>query len=333
MKILLPFVIVAGLLESGHCADPLQTLTLEPTKPTEIAIGAKTATTLQFPRPIQGLFGYGLTSGNDPGTYHYEHPPGSKLLAVRNLIPGKTAYVSVLLGEDDLYVLHLTPSATPPVMVRLHEAHADQEQWLARPIDAQQAEERKLTGGSEGTKRLFQLLRLGKNARVFKAALPHLFRDVESRTVEVVHDDGEVATVVTRLHRFPSEDAVFLEAHIENKTEEVLQFDPGSLQVRVGSRTHPAALVDSVAQIPAGGKIPVHVIIRGGADGERAHLSIKNEFRLLMPGYAPPAQLLGDDSQSQDPFGEDEVPNVDYDGPSDALFPSSDSDIEEGGTK
>ena len=247
-------------------------------------------------------------------------------------MPGRATYVTVLLGEGDLYVLHFKPSATPPVAVRLREAHSDEGRWLARPIDAEEAEERKLTGGTD---RLIQLLKLGKNARVFRAALPHLYRDVESRSVEVVHDDGEVATVVTKLHRFPSNDAVFLEARIENKTEEALQFDPGSLQVRVGSHTYPAALVDSAAQVPAGGTIPVHLIVRGGANGERAHLSIKNEFRLLMPAYESPDALPPGDNELelQNAFKEIESPSVDYDGPSDALLGSSDSNHEEGRTK
>ena len=50
---------MAALLNQGLASEPLQSLILDATKPTEIAVGAKTATTLQFPRPIQGIFGMG----------------------------------------------------------------------------------------------------------------------------------------------------------------------------------------------------------------------------------------------------------------------------------
>ncbi|MEM7559312.1 MAG: hypothetical protein AAF394_09320 [Planctomycetota bacterium] len=125
---------------------------------------------------------------------------------------------------------------------------------------------------------------------------------------------------MTKLHRFPKEDAVFLNRHLENDTDEALVFDPGSLQVKVGSRTYPVALVDSASEIPAKGKIPLHVIVRGGIEGERAHLSIKNEFRLIMPEYAP----CTDDPSLTDQLGQLLLPPDDYDGPDDGLFPESD---------
>ena len=324
----------------GQPGQSVQRLTLNPDKPIKIAIGSRIATTLQFPRAVRGLFGYGLTTGKEVGTYHYDHPQGSRLITLRNLMPDKETFVTVLLGEEDLYVLHLKPSGSPPVAVQLREPHADQEQWLARPIDSEEVEARKL---SHDTERLFNLLKLGKNERVFRAALPHLSRDAESRRVEFRHDDGEVATVVTQLHRFPKEDAVFLSARIENKTETNQQFDPASLQVKVGSRTYPAALVDSAAEIPAKGKIPLHVIIRGGTEGERAHLSIKNEFRLIMPAYAP---RTGDPSLA-DGWGQVIEPADGIymanegasGGPSDALFPDGsllpelDAAAKKGGSK
>lgn len=276
-------LLASAILATGAIGQPVERLTLDPHKPVEIAVGPKTATTLQFPRPVQGIFGYGLTDGNAEGTYHYAHPDGSRLITLRNLMPGKETFVTILLGEGDLYVLHLKPSATPPVAVQLRERASNEERQLARPVDPEEAKSRRL---EPDTARLFNLLKLGKNERVFRAALPHLYRNAESRTAGYRHDDGEIATVVTSLHRFPDEDAVFLGGHIENKGQTGYQFDPGSVQVKVGSRTYPVALVDSAEEIPAGGKILIHVIIRGGVEGERAHLSIKNEFRLLMPAYA-----------------------------------------------
>lgn len=317
--------VVAGLLlaQSGLAA-PIENFTLDRDKPLAIPIGTKIATTLQFPRPIQGLFGYGLTTGDAPGTYHYAHPEGSQLLALRNLIPDKETFVSVLLGKDDLFVLHLKPSKNPPVTVRLRDRGDIEAALRARPVDPETLEARRL---DPDTGRLFNLLKLGKNERVFRIAVPHLYKDVETRKVEYRHDDGKVATVVTKLHRFPSEDAVFLFAHIENKTKEPQQFDPASIQVKAGSRTYPAALVDSAALIPADGKIPLQVIIRGGTEGKRAHLSIKNEFRLLMPEYAP----CIDDPSLSDALGLIVEPVVAGGGPDSGLLPPLDP--KEGGSK
>ena len=316
-------ILASGLIALNASAGPIERLALDPGKPLVIPIGSKTATTVQFPRPIQGLFGYGLTKGDAPGTYHYAHPDGARVLALRNLIPSKETYVSVLLGKEDLYVLHLKPAAEPPVAVHLLDPNELAQQRQARRVEADALAERQL---HPDTARLFNLLKLGKNERTFRIAVPHLYQDVESRKVDYRHDDDSVATVVTKLHRFPKEDAVFLNGQIQNHTDQALVFDPGSLQVKVGSRTYPVALVDSASEIPAKGKIPLHVIVRGGVEGERAHLSIKNEFRLIMPEYAP----CTDDPSLTDQLGQVLVPPEDYDGPDAGLFPEPDS---KGGSK
>ena len=275
--------------------DTVERKVLDPDKAIEISIGTKTATTLQFPRSVRGIFGYGLTQGDAPGTYQYDHPNGARVMTLRNLMADKETFVTVLLGESDLYVLHLKPTATPPVAVHLLDPAAAKEQWLARPIDAEEAKARKLI---QSTDRLFNLLKLGKNERVFRAALPHLYKDTESRTVEFRHDDEFLATVVTELHRFPSEDATFIKGTVINSTDEVQFIDPGSFEVRVGSRTYPVALVDCTETIPPKGSVPIHAILRGGVEGERTNLSLKNEFRLVLPAY---------DNETDDPAWLDEL--------------------------
>ncbi len=317
LKHTLTYILVTGLIAFHTAtanADPIEHLVLDPGKPVIIPIGMKTATTVQFPRRIQGIFGYGLTKGDVPGTYHYAHPNKSRLLTLRNLIPDKETFVSVLLGEDDLFVLHLKPSPDPPVTIHLRDPNELARQRQARQVEAEDLVARKL---DPNTARLFNLLKLGKNERTFRIAVPHLYQNVESRKVEFRHDDDSVITVVTKLHRFPKEDAVFLNGHIENKTEEALQFAPGSLQVKVGKRIYPVALVDSASVLPPHGKIPLHVILRGGIEGERAHLSIKNEFRLVMPEYGP----CIDDPSLVDALGQLLVPPEDYEGPDVSLFP------------
>ena len=274
---------LAVLTVSLASASPIERAILTREQPVEIQVGSKTATTLQFPRPIQGVIGFGLTTGDAPGTYHYTHPSGSRLLTLRNLLPDNDTFVTVLLGHDDLFVLHLKPSPSPPVTIELLEADDLQRKQLAKTIGSEEAEDRKI---DRSTASLFNLLKLGRNARVFRAALPHLYQDVETKKVEFRSDDDHVETVVTEIHRFPSEDAIFLGGTIGNKTTETQYFDPGALEVGVGKRTYPVTLADVAAEIPAGGKVPFHVLIQGGVEGERAHLSIKNEFRLVMPEYA-----------------------------------------------
>ena len=273
---------ILALCTTATLAQPVELRHLDKTNPTEIPVGTKTVTTLQFPRPIQGLMGYGLTTGNEPGTYQYTHPPGSRILTLRNLMPDKTTAITVLLGQDDLYVLQLKPANAPPSVIHLVEEGTIQARRQARPIDLEEINARKLEPGVD---RLFNLLKLGRNERVFRTALPHLYKEVESRQVEFREDDNQIATVVTEVHRFPSEDAVFLACEIHNQTDAAHFFAPSDLQIRVGKRVYQSTLVDSAPVVDAHSSIPVHVILRGGVGNERVHLSVENEFRLVMPAY------------------------------------------------
>ena len=263
----------------------IQTLHFSSEKPLTVGIGYRTATTLQFPEPISGLIGYGLTEGQEAGVYHYSHPPGSRFLSLRCLAEDQEADVTVMLG-DEMIVLQLKPTPTPAVAVRLVRGEgALEEIRRAKPIDPDEVKERRL---NFATDKLMNLLQLGKNERIFRRALPHLYEGVESRKdLDLRYDDGEVATVIRELHRFPDEDALMVLAEVENGREEAIVYDPGSFQVRVGPRLYPVTLADASGVVPGKGKEPIHVVIKGNPEGGRAHLSIKNDFRLVLSAYEP----------------------------------------------
>jgi hypothetical protein len=263
--------------------ESIQTLSLQSERPLAIGIGMRTATTLQFPEPISGLVGYGLTEGQEPGIYQFTHPPGSRFLSLRGLMADREADVTVMLG-DDMYVLRLVPSEKPAVAIRLVKGNAE-EIRRAIAVDPEEVKERRLDYSAE---RLVSLLQLGKNERVFRAALPQMYEGVESRrNLDLRFDDGEVATVIREIHRFPTEDAFMIRAEIENRCDVRIGYDPGSLQVRVGPRAYPSTMVDASGEVPAKGSAPIHLIVKGNPEGGRAHLSIENDFRLVPSEYGP----------------------------------------------
>jgi hypothetical protein len=286
-------------------AQEIPVMKLTDGKPLTIKIGTKQATILQFPRKITGLLGYGLTDGKEPGSYHYAHPKNSALLSLRNLTPGKEADVGIILGED-LVLLHLKPDANAPAAVRFIES--DQRRLKPRKISAAGLQDKQL---DYNTEKLLQLLKLARNERVFQAYLPHLYQDAESREAELIYDDGNVASIIRRLYRFPKEDALVLIGAIQNRFDYPIQVDPGSFEVRVGKRVYPAVLVDASEMVPANSSLPVHLIIKGDAEGNRANLAIKNDFRLVHSDYCRyeepdpewggyvDASLFGDSDPSQ----------------------------------
>lgn len=260
--------------------------------PIVVGIGTEHATILEFPSKITGLLGYGLSDGTEPGDYHYAHPKESNLLSLRNVRPGKKVNVSVLLGSE-LVSLHLLPNKDAPPTIRFRGA--DSSSWpKARKISAVGVKEKRLDYASD---KLLNLLKLARNERVFRAYLPHLYKDVETRQAELTYDDENTATVIRQLHRFPNEDVLVLIGDVENRLDYPIQIDPASFEVRVSKRVYPVALVDAPEVVPAGASVPVHLIVKGDSEGNRANLSIKNDFRIILSEYCryeePDPQLTG----------------------------------------
>lgn len=272
-------------------------LALDEAVPLEIGISAKRTTTLRFPRPLSGLVAFGLTDGQGPGTYQYQHPPGSRFLTLRNVIPDQDAYLTVILGEH-MYVLHLTPAPNAAVALHLVENASEPMKRVAKPVAEGDLAERRLEYSEE---KLLNLLQLGRGEAALRRVLPQVFQGVESRRhLALRYDDGQTATEITEAHRFGDEDAIMLRATIENLTEQALRYDPASLQVKVSQRVYPVTVVDGPEQLPARGKLAVHLIVKGDGSGERAHLSIKNDFRLMISAVEPWRET--EESLSQYPF-------------------------------
>ena len=124
MKLLLTTMVLLSALPLRAQDNPtteIQETVLDTKAPIPVAVGPVTATTLMFPEAVDTIIGYGLTDGESPGTYHYTHPDKSRLVALRNVVPGKEAFMTVVMGEE-LYVFHLLSSDDPVIALKLMKA-------------------------------------------------------------------------------------------------------------------------------------------------------------------------------------------------------------------
>jgi hypothetical protein len=97
------------------------------------------------------------------------------------------------------------------------------------------------------------------------------------------------------------------------------------MQLRVGKRAYPLNVVDASGFVPANSKARAHILLKGDTEGARAHLSIKNDFRLVMAEYSrfeQPPDLLTDYLEPLDEGLEPVVrPTPDGSPPSAGLLP------------
>jgi len=300
-------VLFAGV-SPAHCSsDPrVETVVLDSTGVTQIPVCAGYVTTVLFPRPVSGIVGYGLT--NDPaaeeGWIQYAHPGDSGLVTLRVLKPElRVAYMTVLVG-DDLYNFALANNPGQAALsVKLTDGERQVEQPPAgsTPVNAANAQTTPAPQRAPDKEdivnarpvyhpeKLRTLLELAKEAPILQGSSPELFQGYEERKVSNVSDYGDVVATVEEVHRFPADDAIVLFGHIENKGAKTVSFDREAITIGIGDRQYPSALVDCASAVNPGQTIRFGVIGQGDVDGGRAHLAIRNTFRVLLPKYSAPA--------------------------------------------
>jgi hypothetical protein len=300
-------VLFAGVSRAYCNSDPrVETVVLDSNGVTQIPVCAGYVTTVLFPRPVSGIVGYGLT--NDPaaeeGWIQYAHPGDSGLVTLRVLKPElRVAYMTVLVG-DDLYNFALANNPGQAALsVKLTDGARQVEQPPAgsTPVNAanvqttpapQRAPDKEDIVNARPVyhpEKLRTLLELAKEEPLLQGSSPELYQGYEERKVSNVSDYGDVVATVEEVHRFPADDAIVLFGHIENKGAKTVSFDPEAITIGIGDRQYPSALVDCGSAVNPGQTIRFGVIGQGDVDGGRAHLAIRNTFRVLLPKYSAPA--------------------------------------------
>ena len=292
----------------AYCgSDPrVETVVLDSSGVTQIPVCSSYVTTVLFPRPVSGIVGYGLTSdpGNEEGWVQYGHPVDSELVTLRVLKPElRVAYMTVLVG-DDLYNFAL---ANNPGQAALSVKLTDRERQVEQPFaqasvnmaNAQTTSaspERELNREDVTNarpvyhpERLRTLLELAKEAPLLRTSSPELYQGYEERKVSNVSDYGDIVATVEEVHRFPADDAIVLFGHIQNKGSKSVSFDPAAMTIGIGDRQYPSAFADCASAVNPGQTIRFGVIGQGDVDASRAHLAIRNSFRVLLPKYSEPA--------------------------------------------
>jgi hypothetical protein len=273
---------------------------------TSIGISSGHVTTLLFPAPVSSIIGYGMTADptSEEGWVQYAHPEGSGIVTLRILKPEmKIVYMTALIGEK-LYNFELdnapqsaalsvtlkqeessnsngpvsggpAPEPVPTTLSAAYVAHQTE-------VTPQEVVNHRVVYHPE---KLRSLLQLAKEAPLLQKTSPELYQGYEVMKANHVSDYGEVVVTVQEIHRFPNDDAVVLMGTIRNQGTHEVAWDPVAMTVGVGDRQFPTAFVDCAGKIGAGQTVNFGVIAQGDLDGGRAHLSVRNDFRVLLPAF------------------------------------------------
>lgn len=258
----------------------VQTRFLDAEHPTVLTISAGCSSVLYFPKPIRSVIGYGLISGQgqETGPVQYEHPEGSPVVALRAVEGFSTLYMTVLVDES-LYVFELHNGPVPVVAMKLVEKPAN---GGAREVGVADIRDERIHSSPED---LVGLLHKAIERPILSKSYASLYEHSEWRKADAKTNYGDVVCTVTEVHRFSDADATVIIGEIKNNNSYAIQFDPLAVGVTLGAREYPAQLCDARGTVPAKSSAPIGIVLRGDVDGSRAHLSLKNDYRIALPQY------------------------------------------------
>ena len=268
-------------------AQPIETRVLTPVAPMQVTVNPNVATTLLFPNSIGGAFGLGLVSAGAreqqpalPGSVALEHPEGSPLMVLHALSPGARVMMTVLL-DGRLYVFDVQAGPDPDLAITY--VLTDPQVRRGEEVTEEEVRAQRLKYDPE---LLVGYLRRARDAELLKKTYPDLYSDYSVRPANYTSESDWSITTVQTIHRFANQDVIVLQGTVQNKLNKPLVFDGRSTTVQVVQEMHPAKLTDVRQPIPAGQTVPISVVLQGDWDGSRAHLSVQNEFRIILPAPA-----------------------------------------------
>ena len=267
----------------------VQNRVLDTNVPTILGISASVTTVIYFPKAIRGVLGFGLTAGQDAGQpnalIQYEHPEGSPIVALRALQGFERLYMTVIMDES-LYVFELFNTAQPVVALKLVERPLNDG---AREVSYDEVRDGRIHSTPED---LVGLLHKAWNRPVLQKSYASLYARSEFRKSDAKTDYGDVVVTVTEVHRFADQDATVLLGVIKNHRATPIAFNPASVGVYVGARQYPAQLCDASGTVPAKGEAAIGVVLRGSTEGDREHLSSKNDYRIALPALGSTREVV-----------------------------------------
>src|SRR5258708_18902028 len=277
-----------ALITTGHVsAQHIETRVRTPAAPMHVTVPPNVATTLLFPNPIGGALGLGLVSGGNrenqaalQGTVELEHPESSPLMVLHAVTPGAKVVMTVLL-DGRLYVFNVEAGPDPDLAIPY--VLTDPQVRRGAEVTEEDVRANRLRYDPE---LLVGYLRRAQDAELMKKSSPELYSDYSVRTANYTSESDWAITTVQTIHRIEKQDIIVLQGTVQNKLSKPLIFDGRSTTVQLVQEVHPAKLTDVMQPIPARQTVPISVVLQGDWDGSRAHLSIENEFRIILPAPA-----------------------------------------------
>jgi len=253
----------------------------------EIAINSTVATTITFPEKINLMTGFGLISEPNAAqqmaqskvaVVHYENVLGDTIV-VRLVKPGEPCHATIRTTRS-IYLMRFTPAVEANLAVIVSPPA---EKSTAVAVSQESVVQSRIKYSSE---ELVGMLGKARNRKALQPLNPGLYAGWQERNgLEMTTtNEQQVSTSIYEIQRHSERDLMVFRCWVVNSGAVSYEYEPSAVKIRVGDRSYDAQLVDANALIEPGQRVPMDVVLQGGAGGGREALSISQDFRIELPG-------------------------------------------------
>lgn len=249
-----------SVLRADPAALVTKTYALDERAVYTIAVHREAPTTCLFPGTLGALEGAGVSARleDDPAVL-LAYQAGTNFFSVRALRDNAQAALNVVF-RGRAYVLDLTAAEAPDRTVRFVER----------------------AGPESDAGKLDELLQRAKAHARQRAQQPGVLLQIERATPGTRTDYRDFSVTVEEVFRFDAEDVIVCRLRFDNAASQPLFYDARSLALRVGKTVLPVTRVDATGHVPPHASAETYVVVNGGADGNRAHLSVHETYQVLV---------------------------------------------------
>jgi hypothetical protein len=273
--------------EDRYNTEVIKEYSLDASTVYNIPVG-NTPTTITFPSQLTSIDGANISNNpQDSAPVLISYVDGQYFFSVRAIQPKAQAAVNVV-HRNQTYVFNFyhTEDSIPYRTVRLLNADDSASYgYNARsPRNAVHAVSPTV---------LLSLLDRSKSYHLVNDAYPGKLHDVEhlypqSLTTEYL----DFSVTVDEIFRYKDYDTLVFKINLRNDSEENIFYQPQSVAVRIGQNLYFPSIADASGIVPANSDSIAYVAITGKPNGERADLSIKNRFQIIVSKINDPAKLI-----------------------------------------
>lgn len=267
---------------SALAAQTIGDFPLDPHKVTDLPV-SREVTAVTLPGPITAIAGADMLiddgRGNalevDEGTplrFQVSHAKGANFFLVQSLQPEASGTLT-LIFDGAAYVIQLRTVATNPVASAI----------FTRPAPAIAAKLERPPEPVKFSPRIaLSLLDRARAYPVLSKSLPKTVEGVTRRVQSRKVDLPDLEIVVQEVYRFSKEDAVVFLLNLRNKTDRIIDLEPGSFAARVADERFEQSIANGPRTLAPGETAEAEFAVVGMPDGTRNDLSADNAFTVLV---------------------------------------------------